>query len=138
VEYTPLNLVIHDWKFYTDNTLVKSIAPWAHINYVGWVPVLLAIFSLFFIRESQRKREMILLTAAAVLSIVFSSRAPYIPLKNWGLIEQLSNINVGASLAVQPLLLLAGISIQEILDHKWTRIVSLRSQQARILTRFLF
>ncbi len=118
-----MNLVIHDWTFYKNESLDKDLSPWAHINYVGWIPVQLAISGLFFLRESKRKREVTLLLLITILVFAFSSRDLYLLVKNWDFVEQFDSLNVAASLAVQPLLMLAAIAMQEIIDHKWTNVV---------------
>ncbi len=117
--YSILNLVIHDWKFYDNTSLIKTISPWAHINFVGWIPVLLALLGLVFLKESRRKREVIFLFLATILALVFSNREIYLPLKGLTFVQQLRSLNVAASLAVQPLLLLAAITLQELIDRKW-------------------
>ncbi len=122
LEYTPLNLVIRDWSFYSTNSLSKDLNPWLHINFIGWIPVLLAIIGVYFIRESKNKRDLAYLIGLSVLVLVFSSKEIYLPIKNVGLINQFRFINLGASLAVQPILILAAITFQEIIDHKWTKI----------------
>ena len=120
--YSVLNLVIHDWKFFDNTSLEKTISPWAHINYIGWLPILLALLGLVFLHNSSRKSELILSYIAAVLVLFFSSSDPYVLFANWEAVTQLRSLNVAASIAIQPLIFIAAIILQELIERKWLNI----------------
>ena len=122
LEYSMLNLVIHDWKFFDNTSLDKTLSPWAHINFIGWPAVLLMISCLLFINASIRKRELILMYAAMMLALVFSSRDPYILFADEVFVAQLRSLNVAAGLAIQPLLIIAGVALQELIERNWLNI----------------
>ncbi|HEY8476548.1 MAG TPA: hypothetical protein VIN09_06760, partial [Chloroflexota bacterium] len=44
--FVPLNLVINDRAFYTSDALQKFPYPHLYVNFIGWVPLLLALLTL--------------------------------------------------------------------------------------------
>ena len=68
LEYVPLNLVIRDPEFYQDESLGKIILPSVNINYIGWVPVLLALVPL---RLAGRDARRLLAFFMIAISLVF-------------------------------------------------------------------
>lgn len=117
--YSLTNLVINDLSFYNTTAFEKTVTPWAHINYVGWIPILLMVLGSVFLFMNKRRRELGFLCLVMALAFVFSSRDPYIPFRNLAVIEQLRSINVAASLAIQPLLLLAATGLDAIVNFHW-------------------
>ncbi len=111
LEYNVLNLVIHDLNYYHVDTLGKNLIGYIHINYIGWVPVLLMTITLLFIQNSKFKKELIMLYAITILVFVFSSKELYVLFRNIPFVPQLRSIGVTASLAVQPILGIAAYSL---------------------------
>lgn len=119
LEYSVLNLVIRDKSFFDNQTLEKNPLPWSNINYIGWIPIILSIIGLFFLKRSAHKRELYLFYLIFCLALLFSSKDPYVLVKNLSFVQQFRFINVGASLAVQPLILIGAITFDELLKIKW-------------------
>lgn len=117
--YSLTNLVINDRKFYDTTTFDKTITPWAHINYIGWIPIILMVFGSVYLFVTKKKKSLGFLLLTMTLAFVFSSRDPYIPFRNLAFIEQLRSINVGASLAIQPLLALAAAGLNTLFSFHW-------------------
>jgi hypothetical protein len=117
--FSLMNLVINDRQFYDTITFDKTVMPWAHINYVGWIPIVLMVLGSIILYVKKKKRDLCFLWLTMVFAFVFSSRDPYVPFRNLAFVEQLRSINVGASLAIQPLLLLASITLQEFTSLHW-------------------
>jgi hypothetical protein len=117
--YSLTNLVINDLSFYDTTAFEKTVTPWAHINYIGWLPIFLMVLGSVILVVKKKRRELGFLWLTMALAFVFSSRDPYIPFRNLAVIEQLRSINVGASLAIQPLLLLAAIGLDAVFNFHW-------------------
>ncbi len=64
LQYQPLNLVIHDYGFYLNTSLEKLSLPNLNINYIGWLPVLLAIVGTFL--APREKRRIVLFFVSAI------------------------------------------------------------------------
>lgn len=124
LEYSVLNLVIRDKSFFDNQTLAKNPLPWSNINFIGWVPVILLIVGLFFLKRSAWKRELYLFYLIFCLALFFSSKDAYVWVKNWSFVQQFRFINVGASLAVQPLILIGAITFEELGKIKWGQVIS--------------
>lgn len=45
IGYQPLNLIIRDYDYYYSNHLGKSEYPSISVNYIGWFPILIALFA---------------------------------------------------------------------------------------------
>jgi hypothetical protein len=123
LEYNPLNLVIRDWKFFQIEILGHTLNLYHYFIYIGWVPVLLAIFSL----RPQVSRERTRLMAFFWLSIgliflVCSSdfiRAvePLVPQ-----VTYLRYFYISAGLAVPYVLALAAWGLDALLKLNWPRL----------------
>lgn len=73
IGYIPLNLVIDNQDFYYSTSLKNVPYPHFYANYIGWVPVLLAILALRFIPTSQRRLLAYLLLALALVYLASSA-----------------------------------------------------------------
>jgi hypothetical protein len=74
--YLPLNLVIRDHNYLKNESLLKLPYPSIYGNFVGWVPVILAIFALGKGRTLQEGRILRFLIASTVLAFWFGSAQP--------------------------------------------------------------
>ncbi len=81
LQYLPLNLVINDYAFYDTTALNKVATPALYVNYIGWVPVLLALAA---VRLAPRARRRLLLFFLMAIAVVFllSSGLPIIVLRD--------------------------------------------------------
>jgi hypothetical protein len=133
--YVPLNLVIHDINFYLSDALGKAPWPSHYVNFVGWIPVLLAGIGLFSGKDPGRRREIAFLAGSAVLAIWTASSIPLAWIVNVVKLAWVSQLIGGirytsfiASLAVPPILGLAGIGLDRMLAGRdWRLRVGLES-----------
>ena len=73
--YGVLNLVIKDIFFFKAGVLDQQITPYAYYAYIGWVPLLLAIYGIFSaFHHEERKSEIFWLFIAACVLYVVSSK----------------------------------------------------------------
>lgn len=121
--YTVLNLVIDDYDFYNRHIdiLHKPRHPWLYINFVGWIPLLLALWGVRGGRSSPERRAIRYLAALALLALWVASRTPLTLLADIAppsLAEWLAGLRyfpVVAGLAVPPILALAAIGADKLL-----------------------
>jgi hypothetical protein len=126
--YTPFNLVIRDLSYYMSEVLGKPNWPAHFVNFIGWIPVLLAVFALFRAKDDHERRVVRFLGVAAVLALWTSSAGPLVWLLKYIKIEAIVNLLAGvrytsfiSSLAVPPILGLAALGLDRLLDSWNTR-----------------
>ena len=83
LEYIPLNLLIRDRTFYISGT-ISGRQPFTDLQFIGWLPVLLALLSLRFVRRSNFAPLAFLACGAGLTYFVASAiplrfLAPWIP-----------------------------------------------------------
>ncbi len=126
LEFIPLNLVINDLPFYQSDILKPAPYPYLYSNFLGWIPVLLAILALRFVPRSQFRLllffligiGMVLLTASAfTLKLVENFFPPAAGVRHPPQI---------ASLAIPLILALSGWGLEGLLRIKWPKIALLR------------
>ncbi len=125
----PFNFVIDDSEFYRNNVLGKEPFPGLYLNFVGWVPVLLAVGALVAVageRQRKSRRPAVFLAASVVMLVWLASAQPL----RWGLalspftaldhmLAGVRNATLIAGLAVTPLLGLAAIGADHLLTAAW-------------------
>jgi len=129
LEYVPLNLVIRDIDFLKGTMLGKLPFPYLYDNYIGWVPVLLAIASLLFARKADG-RALAFLGGGIAVTFLLASAVPF----RWLVhsLPRLADVRhtpLLAGLAVPAVLGLAGYGLDGLLKLAWPQ-VALRWQSA--------
>lgn len=127
--YVPVNLVIADHRFYLSDALSKLPYPYLYTNYVGWLPILLAILGLRGARDPWGRRVVRFLACAAFLALWLASAGPLRGLIKalpfpW-VVDQVTGIrhpSLIAGLAVLPILGLAGIGLDWLLTLSWPKL----------------
>ena len=128
IELLALNLLINDGGFYFNETLQKQPYPYLYINYIGWIPVLLAGIGLTHTGPPGNRRVILFLAAIAFLALWLASAAPLRLLlvlisdpELRGQIGGLRNIVTVNGLAVPPILGLAAIGLERLINAPWPR-----------------
>lgn len=117
-QFMPLHLVIDDTAFYQTEALNKLPYPYLYANFIGWLPVLLALAAV--IRPPQGGRRVVLVFAAAALLVLWiASGAPlqWLAAHVAPLTEQMTGLRfhpIMAGLAIPFLLALAAITVDQI------------------------
>jgi hypothetical protein len=128
--YVPLHLVIDDHAFYrTDKIMSKIAFPWMYANFVGWVPVLLAVWALRGARSTAERRAVAFLALLVVLMFWLASATLFAWIVRVSpfpsLSEPLTAIRSApliASLATPAVLALAAIGLDRLLKLPWPRL----------------
>ena len=56
--YSLTNLVINDRKFYDTTAFDKTITPWAHINFIGWIPIILMVLGSVYLFIIKKRKDL--------------------------------------------------------------------------------
>ncbi|MBI3973707.1 MAG: hypothetical protein HY332_20725 [Chloroflexi bacterium] len=131
LQYAPLNLVINDKQYYFTENLGRLPYPTVYVNYVGWIPVILAVAALGRLRASAsaEQRVILFLAALAVIALWVSSAAPFALLAQLGggsaaarLFTSIRYPSMMAGLAIPGVLGLAAITLDRIVHTPWPRL----------------
>jgi hypothetical protein len=123
---TLTNLVIDDPTFYITEALDKLPYPYTYVNYIGWIPLMLAGYGLFSSRNTQEWVQGGTLALVAAFALWFATAIPQlwlmerIPLPF--LVEFFSRVrypSLSAMFAAPPLIALAGIGVDRLLGLPW-------------------
>lgn len=122
--YTLFNFVINDAEFYLNRELKKLPYPFIYVTFIGWVPILLALWSLKNSRNQLEKQAIRYLLAFTFIVLWISSDGP-IPIlqqhaPEW-IAKRVSGLRHFATisrLAVPPILGLAAIGLDKLLHGK--------------------
>jgi hypothetical protein len=127
--YIPFNLLIADYGFYLDKALGKLPWPSHYALYIGWLPVVLALWGVRCARSADERRAVAFLAAMAVLAFWVASGAPlrWLVQQTWvpgfaGLVAGVRYPAFIASLAVPPLLALAAIGLDQCARAAWPKL----------------
>jgi hypothetical protein len=118
-----LNLVISDDGFFRSPLLNKFPYPFIYVNYIGWVPVVLALFGLR--RIPRRHSRMVAFFALAIVLVyVVAAAGPLRVLARFvpELATAARHPDLIAGLAVPLVLALAAWGLDEILKLNWPRL----------------
>ncbi|HHH81938.1 MAG TPA: hypothetical protein ENL35_03000, partial [Chloroflexi bacterium] len=114
--YEPLNLVIGDFQFYQNESLGKVVLPSVYMNYIGWIPVLLAALA-FWLIPRERWRVLLFFGLAFVLLLCFTSTEFKHAMARWlpEIASMLRYPSLAAGLHIPILLGLASMGLDHLL-----------------------
>jgi hypothetical protein len=137
LSYIPLNLVINDPDLYRQTFLGMDTFPYEHLNYIGWLPVLLAVAAGYYVLKQDQKRVFGALFLSILLILVFTSREVMLFLMQYiPPIENLRSFSVATSLMVPPILGLAAWGLTRISELEWPRIIQRRHLESEQYSSF--
>jgi hypothetical protein len=126
--FVPLNFVIDDLKFYSSDMLHKNPYPFPYPLFIGWFPVLLALWALRGARDRLEQRTILFLVTVALIALWVVSAVPLIWLSALpipGLAAGLAGIrypSMVGGLAVPAVLGLSAIGLDRVLRWNWPRL----------------
>ncbi len=125
-EYIPLNLVIRDPDFLRNDSLAKLPYPHLNGNYIGWLTVLLALYTFSTKLNSEHRRTAYFLLISAVLALWVASAVPLIWIIQISPFQAIDDFIAGirnpaqiAGLAGVSLIGLAGMGLDHLLKSSW-------------------
>jgi hypothetical protein len=120
LKYFPLNLIIDDVDFFWNESLHKIAFPAVFINYIGWLPVLFAIYALFAIRKMGFRRLLFLLLPIGILTLLSTSTfIRYLAIPFPKIMSNFRYPSLFFGLAVPLILALAGWGLDRLLKSNW-------------------
>ncbi len=123
IQYAALNLVIDDLEFFRSTALSKFPYPNLYINYIGWIPVLFAVFG-FAMRKDKDKHKINYLFSSVLLVFLFVTPQFFQWLiQFWQGLEKIRLPSYILGIVATPILGLAGYGLDRILEMKWTSIL---------------
>jgi hypothetical protein len=67
LKFSLLNFVVDDFDYFTTPVLEKESIPSLYINFIGWIPLLLAVFAVGAAQPRDRRRIFYLAASAAII-----------------------------------------------------------------------
>jgi hypothetical protein len=131
LEYAVLNLVIRDLRFFQSDVLRKQPFPFLYVNYIGWVPVILALVGLRLIPRSGRR--ILAFFAAAIVLVYLAGSAITFRVLSWlapAAAAGVRNSVVLNGLAVPLVLGVAAWGLDCLLKLPWPRVALAFPDQA--------
>jgi hypothetical protein len=120
LQYLPLNLVISDPRYYHTGDLGKlEFIPYMYANYIGWLPVLLAVFACTLRGRRVRKTALLFLGTTVLVYLAASGWTLRLLSvnKDWAGIVRYPSVIAGLA---PPLILgMAGLGMQAVWAHRW-------------------
>jgi hypothetical protein len=127
--YVPFNLVVNDFKFYNSDALNKIPYPWLYVYYIGWLPVLLAVWGLADRRPTAGRRVTLYLALFAAMALWLASGTLLSWTANTVQVSAVRDFIYGiryptlfTGLAVPAILGLAGVGLDRLLHAPWLRV----------------
>jgi hypothetical protein len=125
LSYYLLNLFINDREFFYDTSLGKLPYPNLYVMFVGWIPVILALLSIWMNKKDDR-RWLVFLAVSAALVLVVGSTLPLQWIKGvFPGVTTLRFITMIGGLAVPAIIALASYALHQLLQLKWPRLTLL-------------
>lgn len=128
LEYIPLNLVISDIEFQKSDLLNKLPYPYLYDLYISWMPVLLAIVSLLFVRRKDARVVLTLVTGMGMMFFIASAIPLHWLAKAAPFLTGVRHPSLIAGMAVPAVLALAGLGLHRLMELDWPEL-SLNTQR---------
>jgi len=121
LRYALLNLVIDDDAFFFSKVMGRPTLPYLYINYLGWIPIILAIYGALTIPAGNRKLSSSILLAIAIIYIITDVRFLKILAASpfGGLVSGLRNPPLIQGFVVPFIIILAGFGLQTLIHRQW-------------------
>lgn len=119
LKYFVLNLVIDDAEFFRSEHLVKYPYPYLYSLFIGWVPVLLAVFGITQIKREKWQIFGYLITGI-ILAFLIAGAVILKPLVGlWPSIAGIRHPPQIAGLAIPLILGLSAYGLEQLLNYRW-------------------
>lgn len=119
LQYLPLNLVIRNLDFLQSEELMKSGILFINANYIGWIPVILAIFSLTVMKKTEKGLFGFFWLSIGLVFLVSSLEFFQFVQRFFPDIAALRNLPMATSLAVPPIIALGAICLDRLIHRDW-------------------
>jgi len=132
LKFIPLNHLIDDVSFYNNNSLKPVPYPYQYTNFLGWIPILLAILSWRFIPRSGSRFLLFFLVAISLVYLIASADLLKLLVKYIPLIAGVRHTPQIAGLANPLILGLSAWGLDLLLKRKWDRLALVGPDNSKI------
>ena len=124
IEYTFLNLIIRDVRFFHDESLGKILLPAIYINYIGWPAIILAVSALW-LTPTKKRKALAFFALAFILILVLSSKELVLFVSNKlpAVMGMYRYPPLVAGLLVPLVLSMAALSLDRLTHINWPKLV---------------
>ncbi len=120
--YIPFNLVIRDLVFLNSDALAKAPFLYVNANYIGWIPILLAVSGLFLQKKEERKLQGFFWLSIGLVLLVCSHEFAQLMLAISPVFSMLRYLPISTSLVIPPLIGLAGLALDRLTKVEWINV----------------
>jgi hypothetical protein len=127
LKYIPLNHLIDDMPFFASTALKPTPFPYLYINFLGWIPILLAILAWRLIPRTGFRLLLFFLTAILLVYLNASADIIKLLMKILPIFAGIRHTPVIAGLANPLILGLSAWGLDALLHVKWPKIALINS-----------
>jgi hypothetical protein len=131
--YIPLNHLIDDVGFYYNNSLKPLSYPYLYTNFIGWIPILLAILGWRLIPKSRLRFLLFFIIAICLVYLISSAILLKFLVKYIPLIAGIRHPPQIAGLAIPLILGLSAWGLDLLLKRKWHRLALISIENNKII-----
>jgi len=125
--FIPLNHLINDVNFYYNISLIPKPYPYLYTNFLGWIPIVLAILTLRFIPRSRFRLFLFFIVALILVYLTASADLLKFIMRFFPIAAAVRNSPQISGLANPLILGLSVWGLDAILKNKWPRIAFINS-----------
>jgi hypothetical protein len=122
LKFIPLNHLIDNVDFYNSTILKPTPYPYMYVNFLGWIPILLAILAWRFIPRSSFRLLLFFLVAIILVYLTASADILKLLMKVLPVFAGVRNIPLMAGLANPLILGLSAWGLDALLHIKWPKL----------------
>lgn len=120
-KFIPLNFVIDSYDFYQSEDLGKMPFPHQYVLFIGWIPVLLAIFGLSS-KKITRSTKWYFITSILIILGISSGDLLKLLAKAWEGISGIRHPTQIAGLTIPLILGFSGLGLDRLIDLSWPKL----------------
>ncbi|MCJ7733801.1 MAG: hypothetical protein MUP11_04555 [Anaerolineales bacterium] len=122
LKYIPLNYVIDSFDYYKSDVLNKYPFPALYTLFIGWIPVLFAVYGLAKGEKISKSIKWFFITSIAIILLFSSGDALKLITKIWEGAAGIRHPSIIAGLTIPLILSLSAVGLDKLLDVDWPKL----------------
>jgi hypothetical protein len=122
IKYAPLNLIIDDLEFFKSDVLEKYPYPNLYVNFIGWIPVILAGIGIAIQKREDKNKINYLFSSIILVFLLVTPQFFQWLVQYWQGLEKVRLPPYILGIVIAPLVGLAAYGLDLILNKKWASI----------------
>jgi hypothetical protein len=122
LQYIPLNFVVKDMEFFKTKLLGRDLASYIYINFIGWLPVVLAVLSLRLVPREKNRLLIFFGLSIGFLFLISSKDFMQLLMQFIPEVKYIRNAPVIAGLAMPMIVALAAWSVDLLMRLDWPKL----------------